>query len=46
MSRLRSFAEFWPYYLREHSRPGTRALHYAGTSLVVLIAMAALATRT
>lgn len=46
MSRLRSFAEFWPYYLREHSRPGTRALHYAGTSLVVLIAVAALATRT
>ncbi len=45
MSRLERFADFWPYYLREHSRPGTRALHYAGTSLVVLIAAAALATR-
>ena len=46
MSRLKSFADFWPHYLREHSRPGTRALHYTGTSLVVLIAIAPLATRT
>jgi hypothetical protein len=45
MSRLKSFADFWPHYLREHSRAGTRALHYAGTTLVVLIAVAALATR-
>ncbi len=44
--RFRSFAEFWPYYLREHAKPGTRALHYAGTSLVVLIMLGALATRS
>ncbi len=38
---MRHFRDFWPYYLQEHARPGTRAMHYAGTSLVVALVASA-----
>jgi len=37
---FKSFSEFWPYYLGEHSRPATRVLHYIGS----LAAIAAIIT--
>lgn len=42
---MKTFDEFWPFYLREHSRRTTRRLHFIGTSLAVLIALYAIATR-
>ena len=32
-----SFAEFYPYYLSEHSNDTCRRLHYAGSLLVLVI---------
>ncbi len=30
--RYQSFTEFWPYYIREHSVPSNRHVHFLGTS--------------
>ncbi|MNH00475.1 hypothetical protein D3C79_596670 [compost metagenome] len=35
--QFRSFAEFYPYYLGEHSNPTCRRLHFVGTSLVIAL---------
>ena len=36
-AQFRSFAEFYPYYLGEHSNPTCRCLHFVGTSLVIAL---------
>lgn len=36
-ARIENYAEFWDFYVREHSHPATRLLHFAGTSLAILL---------
>ena len=37
MQRYTRFADFYPFYLSEHSNRACRRLHFAGTSLVLVI---------
>lgn len=39
---ITGYDAFWPYYLREHARPMTRTMHYAGTALTILFLAVAL----
>jgi hypothetical protein len=39
------FAEFWPAYVRAHSRPGTRLAHLVGTLSGWMLVGAAIADR-
>jgi len=42
-ARIKSFREFYQYYLSEHRSSGCRMLHFAGTSLALAcVAVAAL----
>lgn len=43
---FKSLKEFYPYYKQEHCKTGTRTLHFVGTSLFLLQAAAAGATRS
>lgn len=34
---ITSYTEFWDFYVLEHSKPMTRALHFIGTSLGIIL---------
>ncbi len=40
--RITRYRDFWPFYVSQHNRPGTRHLHFIGTSgAIALIILAA-----
>ncbi len=45
VSTYRSFREFYPFYLSQHSHPVCRRLHVIGSTLVLLIIAATLITQ-
>jgi hypothetical protein len=42
---IRSFEEFWPFYVREHQNETNRMLHFVGTTLAGGVIAAAALTR-
>jgi hypothetical protein len=45
MPRYTRFGEFYPYYLSEHRNRTCRRLHFAGSTLVLLVIVLAIALR-
>ena len=43
-AEMKSFADFWPHYLAEHSHASTRRLHAAGTLASTGLAVALIAS--
>jgi hypothetical protein len=37
MSKIDNYAEFWDFYVQEHSQPLNRTLHFIGTSSAILL---------
>jgi hypothetical protein len=42
--RFRTFSDFYPFYLSEHSNRTSRRLHFAGTCIALALLIAAIAT--
>lgn len=42
--QYKSFEEFWPFYLSEHSKPATRWFHFFGTGLMAINLVWSIAT--
>jgi hypothetical protein len=42
---FRTFRDFYPFYLREHTNRTSRRLHFVGTSLALALLILTLATR-
>jgi hypothetical protein len=45
MASDKSWDEFWPFYVREHSKKATRVLHFIGTSGAIACAATAVIQR-
>jgi hypothetical protein len=42
---MHSYREFWPFYVSQHLKAGTRLLHFIGTTAVILCVIAAITRR-
>lgn len=43
--RFETFEEFWPFYVKEHSKKATRILHFVGTTVAIACVAGGLVTK-